>query len=196
MLTDTTFDELLNKNCWWTSELWNKNSKHGTFWWFMRFFSFLLSLFLYKSRYPRGDGSFGDAKGVFSLFFLPPPLFLFSAFTDQKHFVVVLPFLLFPYFLSHFFPTFFLLLKPAHLPNPSAFTDKLIWSHLGRAPISNTAIGTEIFIIHWILSIGTIWGFYLTFFFHGPICCCCYRCNYDFIDRRMGRVNKYREREV
>lgn len=54
----------------------------------------------------------------------------------------------FPISYPIFFPTFFLLLKPAHLPNPSAFTDKLIWSHLGRALISNTAIGTEIFIIH------------------------------------------------
>lgn len=94
-------------------------------------FSFLLSLFLYKNN--PWDPSTGDLLAM-------PRMSLLQALSSssliyflQKCSVVILPFLLFPHFLSHFFPSQNLLLKTARLPNPSAFKDKLIWSYLGRA---------------------------------------------------------------
>lgn len=57
--------------------------------------------------------------------FLPPPLFLSSVATEQKCPVVILPFLLFPHFLSCFFPL------PAPLRNSSC---KLHVSQIPQLP--------------------------------------------------------------
>lgn len=97
----------------------------GTFWWLMGF-SFLLALFLYKSRDPwdpsTGDGSVGNAEGVFS----PSPFFLLPYFFSPQPLTrnVLLSFCYFSFFLT-FCPvsSHFLLLSetpPANCTSPKS----------------------------------------------------------------------------